>query len=143
MQPTHVLVPLDGSPLSEAALAHALDVFDCRVTVLNVVTPIDASMSESGILDTDEQRDAAAREHADEVIDAAERRAAETDQSVETAVEEGDPAETIVDYAESHDIDQVVMGGHGGDTSDLTQRLLGTVATAVVREAPVTVTVVR
>jgi len=143
MQPDHVLVPLDGSPLSEAALAHALSVFDCPVTVLNVVTPIDVSMSESGIIETDEERDAAAREHAAEVIDAAERRAAETGQSVETVVEEGDPADTIVDYAEAHDVDQIVMGGHGGDASDLTKRLLGTVATAVVREAPVTVTVVR
>jgi hypothetical protein len=35
--PDHVLVPLDGSPLSEDALAHALETFDCRVAVLNVV----------------------------------------------------------------------------------------------------------
>jgi len=142
MQPSHVLVPLDGSPLSEAALAHALDVFDCPVTVLNVVTPLDASMSESGVIEREEREDEA-REYADEVIDEAERRAAESGQSVETAVEEGDPAETIVAYADEHDVDQIVMGGHSGDASDLTQRLLGTVATAVVREAPVTVTVVR
>jgi len=142
MQPSHVLVPLDGSPLSEAALAHALDVFDCPVTVLNVVTPLDASMSESGVIEREEREDEA-REYADEVIDEAERRAAESGQSIETAVEEGDPAETIVAYADEHDVDQIVMGGHSGDASDLTQRLLGTVATAVVREAPVTVTVVR
>jgi len=142
MDPSHVLVPLDGSPLSEAALAHALSVFDCPITVLNVVTPIDASMSESGVIERDD-REAEAREHADEVIDEAEQRATEYDQPIETVVEEGDPAETIVDYADEHDVDQVVMGGHGGDASDLTQRLLGTVATAVVREAPVTVTVVR
>lgn len=142
MQPSHVLVALDGSPLSEAALAHALDVFDCPVTVLNVVTPLDASMSESGVIER-EERENEAREHADEVIEAAASRAAEHDQSVETVVEEGDPAETIVEYADEHDVDQIVMGGHGGDANELTQRLLGTVATTVVREAPVTVTVVR
>jgi nucleotide-binding universal stress UspA family protein len=142
MQPSHVLVALDGSPLSEAALAHALDVFDCPVTVLNVVTPLDASMSESGVIER-EERENEAREHADEVIEAAASRAAEHDQSVETVVEEGDPAETIVECADEHDVDQIVMGGHGGDANELTQRLLGTVATTVVREAPVTVTVVR
>jgi nucleotide-binding universal stress UspA family protein len=35
------------------------------------------------------------------------------------------------------------MGGHGGDRHDVVARLLGTVATQVVTEAPVTVTVVR
>ena len=142
MAPSHVLVPLDGSPLSEAALSHALEVFDCPVTVLNVVTPIDATMSEGGVVETDEERAAAARDHASDVIERAGTQAAATDQHVETAVETGDPAETIVDYADEHDVDQIVMGGHGGG-SDLTTRLLGTVATAVVREAPVTVTVVR
>lgn len=34
---SHVLVPLDGSPLAEDALEYALDVFDCKVTVLNIV----------------------------------------------------------------------------------------------------------
>jgi nucleotide-binding universal stress UspA family protein len=62
---------------------------------------------------------------------------------VATAVEEGQPAETILDYAVDNDVDHVVMGGHGGDRHELTKRLLGTVATTVVSEAPVTVTVVR
>jgi len=35
------------------------------------------------------------------------------------------------------------MGGHSGDPDGLVERLLGTVATTVVAEAPVTVTVVR
>lgn len=143
MEPSHVLVPLDGSPLSEAALAHALDTFDCRVTVVNVVTPIDTSMSESGVLGTDDERTRAAHERADTVIDAAKQRVAEADRRIETVVVDGDPAEAIVEYAAAHEVDQIVMGGHGDDASNLTKRLLGTVATAVVREAPVTVTVVR
>nr|WP_245545323.1 universal stress protein [Halomicrobium katesii] len=77
MRPSHVLVPLDGSPLSQAALSHALDVFDCPITVLNVVTPIDGGMSEGGVL-ADDERGAEARTHADEVIDAAREQAAGT-----------------------------------------------------------------
>ena len=49
----------------------------------------------------------------------------------------------ILAEVESHDVDHVVMGGHGGARNELARRLLGTVATAVVGEAPVTVTVVR
>jgi nucleotide-binding universal stress UspA family protein len=143
MAPSHVLVPLDGSPLADEALAHALDTFDCRVTVLNVVTPLDASMSEGAVLDSDEERREAALERAADLVARAERRAADADRRVATAVETGDPAETVLAYVDAHDVDHVVMGGHGGERGRLARRLLGTVATAVVGEAPVTVTVVR
>jgi nucleotide-binding universal stress UspA family protein len=143
MAPSHVLVPLDGSPLADEALTEALELFDCQVTVLNVVTPIDASMSEGGILDPSEGRRESARDRADCIIERAKGRAIDVDRTVETAVETGDPAETILEYVETHDVDRVVMGGHGGERSEIAQRLLGTVATSVVSEAPVTVTVVR
>jgi nucleotide-binding universal stress UspA family protein len=143
MAPSHVLVPLDGSPLADEALAHALETFDCRTTVLNVVKPLDAGMSEGGVLDAGEDRRDEARARADRLVDRAATRAAAADRTVETAVETGDPAETVVAYVEAHDVDHVVMGGHGGPRSGIARRLLGTVATAVVGEAPVTVTVVR
>ena len=55
----------------------------------------------------------------------------------------GDPTEAILEFVDSHDVDRVVMGGHGGERGRVARRLLGTVATSVVGEAPVTVTVVR
>jgi nucleotide-binding universal stress UspA family protein len=143
MEPSHVLVPMDGSPLAETALAHALAVFDCEITVLNVVTPLDAPLSEGGVLEVDENRQETARERADRLVERANRQAETAGREIETVVETGDPAETILDYVEAHDVDQVVMGGHGGDRGRIARRLLGTVATAVVGEAPVTVTVVR
>ena len=142
MAPTHVLVPLDGSPLSDEALSHALETFDCRVTVLNVVTPVDASMSEGGVIEAGEDRVEAARERAEALVGRARDRAA-ADRVVDTAVRTGEPAETILEFVDAGDVDHVVMGGHGGERSELARRLLGTVATAVVGEAPVTVTVVR
>jgi len=143
MAPSHVLVPLDGSPLADEALEQALDLFDCRVTALNVVTPIDESMSEGGILDPGEDRRENARERADRLVERARRRAADADRTVETAVVTGDPAEAILEYVADEDVDHVVMGGHGGERSGLARRVLGTVSTRVVGEAPVTVTVVR
>jgi nucleotide-binding universal stress UspA family protein len=143
MSPTHVLAPLDGSPLADEALSEALDLFECRITVLNVVTPLDRGMSEGGVLDAGDERREGARERADRLVERARGRAADADRTVETVVRTGDPAETILAFVEERDVDRVVMGGHGGDRHAVTRRLLGTVATAVVREAPVTVTVVR
>ncbi|MFW6003990.1 MAG: universal stress protein [Halanaeroarchaeum sp.] len=143
MPPTHVIVPLDGSPLAADALAFALETFECRITVLNVVTPLDTGMSEGGVLERDRSRLVEARERARELIDAAKRRSGTPDRAVEVAVESGDPAKTILEAVESRDVDHVVMGGHGSSEIGLASRLLGTVATRVVGEAPVTVTVVR
>lgn len=143
VSPSHVLVPLDGSPLADEALDHALETFDCRITVLNVVTAVDAATSEGGILDADRSRLDEADERADELVEGARRRAESVDRSVETVVETGDPAETILAYAEANDVDHVVMGGHGGRRGEVTRRLLGTVSTAVLGEAPIPVTVVR
>ncbi|MFB6222710.1 MAG: universal stress protein [Haloarcula sp.] len=143
MVPSHVLVPLDGSPLADEALTYALETFDCRVTVLSVVAPLDTGMSEGGLLGPDEDRRATADDRASALVDRASQQASEIDRTVETVVEIGDPAETILDYVDGTDVDQVVMGGHGGARNEIAQRLLGTVTTAVVSEAPVTVTVVR
>ncbi|AXG06312.1 universal stress protein [Haloplanus rubicundus] len=143
MAPAHVLVPLDGSPLADEALAEALALFDCRITVLNVVTPFDAGMSEGGVLDAGEDRRESARDRADRLVDRARDRAADADRTVDTVVRTGDPAETILAYIDDHDVDRIVMGGHGGEQSAVARRLLGTVATRIVGEAPVTVTVVR
>ncbi|UWG46359.1 Nucleotide-binding protein, UspA family [Halanaeroarchaeum sp. HSR-CO] len=142
MAPAHVLVPLDGSPLAADALAFALETFECRTTVLNVVTPLDRPMSEGGVLDADERQEAA-RKRADRLIEQAKGRAQEAGRAVETEIETGDPANTILEFVEEYDVDHVVMGGHGGPESGLARRLLGTVATRVVGETPVTVTVVR
>jgi len=143
MPPAHVLVPLDGSPLADEALAEALALFDCRVTVLNVVTPLDSGMSEGGVLGADADRRESARDRTDRLVDRARDRAAEADRAVDTVVRTGDPADTILEYVDEGDVDRVVMGGHGGDRGAVARRLLGTVATKVVGEAPVTVTVVR
>lgn len=143
MQPSHVLVPLDGSPLADEALAHALAVFDCEVTVLNIITPLDSPLSEGGVLEVDDSRREDAHQRADRLLERASQQAETEGQTVETVVEVGDPAETILTYVETHDIDHIVMGSHSRDKHRLSRRLLGTVATAVLGEAPVPVTVIR
>jgi len=139
--PATVLVALDGSPLATDALDHALTIFpDADITVLNVSVPLDAMMSESGVLDDDDVEEDE-RERAERIVKEATERADERGATVTTTTEEGRPAETIVAYAEDHDIDHVVMGSHG--RSELSRVLLGSVASSVVERSPVPVTVVR
>jgi nucleotide-binding universal stress UspA family protein len=143
MAAAHVLVPLDGSPLATAALKHALETAAGAVTVLNVVTPLDSAMSEGGVLEPGQERQASARKRAEKLITRAQKQAETVDQRVETAVETGDPADAILGFVAANDVDHVIMGGHGGTRGEIRRRLLGTVATTVVSEAPVTVTIVR
>ena len=142
----HVLVPIDGSEQSWAALDHALETFAGeRITVLNVVDPmtgiyagVDGDFYDAGAHER-------AVERGDELCERALERAEESgDLSstvVETAVESGRPARTIVEYAEEHDVDHVVMGSHG--RSGVSRILVGSVAETVMRRSPVPVTVVR
>lgn len=143
MTTSHVLVPLDGSKLADEALEHALETFDCRITVLNVVTPLDGGMSEGSVVGIDDERREQALDRADELVETARERGDSVDRAVETAVETGDPAEAILAYVEAHDVDHVVMGSHGEDGGELRRRLLGTVSTAVLGEVSVPVTIVR
>lgn len=140
--PARVLVALDGSPLATDALDHALATFPtAEITALNVITPIDAPMSEGGVLGTDEDVEQGERERAERIVDAAKERAEGHDETVRTTTEEGRPADTIVAYAADHDVEHVVMGSHG--RSDLSRVLLGGVAASVVERSPVPVTVIR
>ncbi|MGN8216045.1 universal stress protein [Halococcus salifodinae] len=143
MTPSHVLVPLDGSPLASEALNHALEIFDCQITVLNIVTPLDGGMSEGSVFEVNQDRVDDADDQATELVEAARQRVASDNQSVKTVIKTGDPSETILAYIETYDVDHIVMGSHGEDGSELKRRLLGTVSTAVIGEASIPVTIIR
>jgi Universal stress protein UspA and related nucleotide-binding proteins len=77
------------------------------------------------------------REHVQDVVDAAESAGLEAT----SAIELGQPAETIIEYADESGSDLIVIGtqGRGG----LSRRLLGSVTEQVVRLADVPVHTVR
>lgn len=53
----------------------------------------------------------------------------------------GSPAEAVVQYAQEHKIDQIVMSAHGQET--LSNFLLGSVASKVIHLAPIPVLLVK
>lgn len=142
---THVLVPLDGSPQSWAAFDYAVSNYDGgAITTLHVVDPIEGMYG-----DYDSYYDAQAYERAlergDELGDQARDRADDAGiletTVLESVVETGQPARTILEYVDENDVDHIVIGSHG--RSGVARILLGSVAETVIRRAPVPVTVVR
>jgi nucleotide-binding universal stress UspA family protein len=130
-----ILVPTDGSEGTEGAVDHAIDLattYDAALHALYVVdTNVHVDGSAAGTFDAIES---AGRRAVDEVLERAEAAGVET---VEGAVVEGTPHRAILDYADEHAVDLVVMGTHG--RTGLDRYLLGSVAEKVVRlsDAPV------
>lgn len=140
-KPSKILVPLDGSPLATNALDYALVIFPgAEIIVLNVITTLDTHMSEGGILSPDEQRYEEELKHAKRITETAKQRADEHSAPITATIEEGNPADSIIEYLNNHPIDHIVIGSH--TRSDLSQILLGSVATTVVTRSSVPVTVV-
>lgn len=139
----HVLVAYDDSTQADRALSFALDSFpDAHVTLLTVIDPADAgSRRRLSLPPLGDEWLARAREDASERLAAAADRARDAGVETDTSIEVGRPANTIVAYAEDHDVDHVVMGSHG--RSGVTRILLGSVAENVVRRSPIPVTIVR
>ncbi|MFU8868049.1 universal stress protein [Natronococcus sp.] len=142
----HILVPLDGSEPSWAALEHAAENYaGGRITALHVVDPSAGSYAgaEGGYYDP--VAFDRARERGEEICEEARERLREAGvletTDLETAVETGGASRTILEYAESEDVDHVVIGSHG--RSGISRILIGSVAETVTRRAAVPVTIVR
>ena len=142
----HVLVPLDGSDPSWTAFDHALDQHaGDRISVLNVVDPAEGVYPgpEGGYYDGTVFDHAFERGETlcEQARDRLEERGEHAETVLETAVETGRPARTIIQYAEEHDVDHVVLGSHG--RKGVSRVLLGSVAETVARRVSVPVTIVR
>jgi nucleotide-binding universal stress UspA family protein len=137
----HVLVLMDDSPLATRALDFALEVHpNADITVLRVIDYVEESYSAEMLVGPREIRERATA-RAEQLFAEARERTADHGGEVRTVTEFGKPAGTILEYVDAHDVDVVVMGGHG--RSLVSSVLLGDVAQTVVRRAPVPVTVVR
>lgn len=139
----HILVPYDGSPLSQRAFERALKKYsDDHITVLYVIDPrLAVYEAEAKGLPAASTWYDRMTERADELCAEATEVAGESDCTITTATENGLPARSIIKYADEHDIDHIIMGSHGRD--GLSRLILGSVAERVMRRAPMPVTIVR
>jgi nucleotide-binding universal stress UspA family protein len=139
--PRHVLVPVDGSPQSLQAIGFvSAEWDDVDVTLLHVINPVQAGYRAGVLPSGSEEWFREAKSEAEEMLDEA-RAQLEVDGDVETAIEVGRPAATIVEEARERDVDHVVVGSHG--RRGVSRLVLGSVAEHVARRSPVPVTIVR
>lgn len=120
-----ILVPMDGSPASIAALAQAVrlaESLDAAVEVLHV--------NAADALETDDELEQA--------IIAAKSKLGER---LSWRTESGDPITKILDAAEDERAGLIVMGTHG--RVGRIHALMGSVAESIVRNAPCPVVTVR
>ncbi|MFC4540872.1 universal stress protein [Halosolutus amylolyticus] len=140
IDPDRVLVPTFGRPGEDDALAYALETFsEADVTLLAVVTPLDAPLSEGGVLERSDERTAAARDRATRLRSAVDEGARDR---VRIETVEGRPGRVVPQYATEEDVDHVVLSGHDDGSMGFARRFLGRrIATTVVERTPRPVTV--
>ena len=139
-----ILVPTDGSDHAKKAVAIAIDLaekYQGKVIALHVMPSLESEKL------PDELRQFAQAEHlgttkrevleavAEQILQRVQAQASGDDAPpVDTLLETGDPATTILDVAKSQNADLVVMGSRG--LSDIKGLLLGSVSHKVSQLCP-------
>ncbi len=141
-----VLVPLDGSELSECSLEHVKQVAAVNggsdVILLRVIEPISsndaAAWAQAGyaLADVLNKNKALAEKY----LTQAAGKLLGQGISARVEVIEGRVAEAILDYAEKNKIDLIIMSTHG--RSGISRFTFGSVADKVVRHSPIPVLVI-
>jgi nucleotide-binding universal stress UspA family protein len=122
-----VLVGVDGSPESLAAASAVVDLLGDRMRSLTLATVLDLDAVDA-IRAQPDGRSVFERD-ARSVLDEAAARASGVDAS--TVILGGRPADALVSYAQSHDVDLIAIGRRG---TGLSEAVLGSVAERLVRE---------
>ena len=137
-----ILIPLDGSPLAEQALPHAIvlaEHFHSELVLLRVLIPLPSAVTttEAALKRATEEAAIFAREYLDRVAVGVQERGI----NVQMVTIKRRPHYQIIQYAETHQVDLIVMSTRG--QSGLSRWLMGSVSDRVVRGANVPVLMVR
>ena len=141
----HILVPIDDSDQARNALNYALTHHsDEEITIFHVINPVDMTPyigMDGGRIANYEEIHSQRQEQAEQLLTEAKEQADENDVPVSTEFQTGVTDRAIVEFAEKHEIDHIIIGSHG--RSGVSRILLGSVAETVARRSPVPVTIVR
>jgi nucleotide-binding universal stress UspA family protein len=127
-----IAVATDGSETAQRAVASAFDLAKRFGAAVVVLTAYSAGATDGGVWAS------SSSVHAERVLADAEDAAAEAGISCSTAMQEGDPADVILELAARHDADLIVVGNVG-----MERRLLGSVPNTVTHRAPCSVLVLK
>ncbi|MCJ7703046.1 MAG: universal stress protein [Anaerolineales bacterium] len=137
-----ILVPLDGSHLAEQALPHAIAIaerFQSELVLLQVSIPLPRppATAEAALQRAEKARAVLVREYLERVAAGLQEHGI----TVQTITIEGRPHLQIIQYAETSQIDLIVMCTRG--QSGLSRWMMGSVSDRVARGADVPVLLVR
>jgi len=141
----NILIPVDGSEYSNRALEAGKEIakmFDSKVTIINVVPQVwDPGIGEIDYVYIMQESDKIP-EYSRKMLEKAKEKFSGMENPVKTESINGNPADTIVDYANAHGIDLIIMGSHG--LGALIDRLMtGSVTTKVLHHVNIPVLVVK
>lgn len=136
-----ILVPTDGSQNGAAAIDEAIDVAGKYGASVHGLYVINTSAMPSPEIQFREEFEAHGEEVGREAVAAVADAAEEAGIEATTSIRRGAPSEQILDYAEEHDVDLIVMGTHG--RSGLGHVLLGSVTERVIHRSDIPVLTVR
>jgi nucleotide-binding universal stress UspA family protein len=144
----HLLVPNDGSKLSQSAVERAVAFakrLEARITFFYAQPDFPLPVyGEGALIDptTPEQFRKAAEEEAKMILNAAKERASEAGVEADTDTVVSDaPAQAIIDAAERHGCDLIFIASHG--RSGIAKLLLGSVTHKVLSHTKLPVLVYR
>ncbi|RPH56629.1 MAG: universal stress protein [Chloroflexi bacterium] len=109
----HILVPLDGSSLAECVLPHVLsiaDALDARVTLFHA---LERPRDTGALNPIDPLKWQLKKREAERYLESLELRLNHAGVPTEKVVEDGIPAECIINYAKGHQVDLIVLSTHG------------------------------
>jgi len=133
-----ILVPTDGSEGSAHVALQAIELAEQYGATIHALYAIDEDVR--GLIEG-VAGDDRLRERGQRAVEQVERMARAHDVEAVTELREGNPAETILDYAGEIGADLIVAGTHG--RSGLERRVIGSVAERLVRHATCPVMTVR
>lgn len=110
----HILVPLDGSELAECVLPHLMalaPVTGARVTLIHVLERTAARNGNASLIDPLGWH--MQKQESQSYLDRIAGRLQNGDLEVELAILEGNPAETLIEFARNNAVDLFVLSTHG------------------------------
>jgi nucleotide-binding universal stress UspA family protein len=140
-----IMVPLDGSPLSECVLEPAKTIVKAlglhELTLFMTVEPADSMVLRGGYgtqdrIKAQKQAESAEKDYLARIAGSLEAEGLKTD----TVVTYGLAGEEILKYAKGAGVDLIIMSSHG--RSGISRRLSGSVANKVINHSSIPVLIV-
>ncbi|QCC55594.1 universal stress protein [Natronorubrum bangense] len=137
-----ILIPTDGSETISETLTHGLSIADDNDATVHTVYVVDSRMTAAASGDTSTDLERSLEDDGREAVAAVDEQATQRGLDTVSDVRKGTPAKTILEYADEHEIDLIVIGTRGKTPREKVTSL-GSVSERVVDNASIPVFVVR